>query len=175
MRTTVLAGIATLLASCLPALEPQPSLELEQLGSLIATTWDGVNGVPVEVLQDVECFEYWGECDPVLGHRAPGHEVSAMLRAFSATFQVPLVERSKAALEPPCPWSETQGTDKVRGLQAQFLQPQVVADSARVVVFSGCAAADRRMSGFRQAHEFVFSRDENGVWTLVSHQLVYIT
>lgn len=175
MRTFFAIAVAIWVASCLPSLEPEPSLELGRLGSLIAAEWDGVNGVPVEVRLEVECMEYWGECDPGLGHHAPPHAVSAMISAFSETLEVPLLEGADAEAGPQCPWSESPRPDGRQGLQAQFLEPQIVGDSARVVVFSRCAAPDRRMGGFRQAHEFVFSRDESGLWTLVSRQLVFIT
>jgi hypothetical protein len=123
---------------------------LDQIGRLIAIEWDGTNGLPLQVVADVPCDEFWTACVENGAHAAPPQAVSAMLKAFASQLDVESLASGEGTPQAICEWGNTEGVADLgpTGLRVQFLQPQIVRDSTRVIVVSSCVLPEGCRAGF---------------------------
>ena len=159
--------VALWLAGCSAGQHPDG---LDGIGRAVASNLDSSNGLPTAVLDEYLCDSRVEPCRDREDHwDASLVDASTLVSAFAEARAIP-VERY-SGYGPRCEWSEASDTRPV-GLWADFLQPEIVGDSARVELMTGCVADQQ---AFSQIHEFVLERDEEGVWGVVSRRLLSIT
>ena len=156
------------LAGCTAAQSPD---DLDGIGRAVASNLDSSNGLPTAVADEYVCQFRVEPCRDRAGHfDASLADASSLVSAFAEALGIPVEHYSGSG--PRCEWEEASDALPVVGLWADFLLPEILGDSARVELFTGCSVAGE---AFSQFHEFVLNKDERGVWEVVSRQLLSIT
>ena len=144
--------------------------DLDGIGRAVASDLDSRNGFPTAVLDEYLCDSRVETCREREDHwDASLVDASVLVTAFAEVRGIPVEHYS--GYGPRCEWVEASDTRTV-GLWADFLQPVILGDSARVELMTGCVADQK---AFSQTHEFVLKKDGEGVWAVVSRQRLIIT
>ena len=155
-------------ASQSPASQSPDSLS--GIGRAVARNLDSSNGFPTAVLDEYLCNSRVEPCRDREDHwDASLVDVSTLVSAFAEARGISAMRYR--GYGPRCEWDESSDLQPL-GLWAEFFQPEIQGDSARVELMTGCVR-DRR--AFSQIHEFVLKRDGRGVWEVVSRRLRSIT
>ncbi|MDH3423016.1 MAG: hypothetical protein OEN00_08480 [Gemmatimonadota bacterium] len=140
----------------------------------MAAHWDPSAGDPTTVLDEFVCGLTGDNCDRVGDRLVHPLDASAIVEAFARTGGIEI--RPVGESRPDCPGFAAPDAEWV-GRSAQFEAPEVVADSARIVVWTQCV--QQRPNGRRslstRADEFVFRRGPDGDWDLVLRRLYGIS
>ncbi len=160
------------LAGCTASQSPAAlgSDDLSSIGGAVARNLDSLNGFPTVILDEYLCDSRFEPCRDRENHwDASLVDASTLVSAFAEALSIPVMRYS--GYGPRCEWDDSSDLQPL-GLWADFFQPEIYGDSARVELMTGCIV-DRR--AFSQIHEFVLERDGRGVWEVVSRRLRSIT
>ena len=160
------------LAGCTAAQTPA-SRSPDDLGGIdraVARNLDSSNGFPTAVLDEYLCNSRVEPCRDREGHwDASLVDASIVISNFAEVRGIPIMRYG--GYGPRCEWDDSSELQPL-GLWADFFQPEIHGDSARVELMTGCVV-DRQ--AFSQIHEFVLKTDGRGVWEVVSRRLRSIT
>lgn len=166
-RTAWRILVVLCLAGCTAAQGPD---DLDGIGRAVASNLDSTNGFPTAVLDEHVCQFRVEPCRDREGHLGASLiDASTLVSAFAEAVRIPVERYSGHG--PRCEWDETSDAVPV-GLWAEFLEPEIQGDSARVELYTRCSEAG---AAFEQLHEFVLERNEEGVWEVASRRLRSIT
>lgn len=141
--------------------------DLDGIGRAVASNLDSPDGLPTAVLDEYVCHSSVEPCRDREGYFAASLiDASSLVSGFAEALSIPLEHYSGSV--PRCEWGEASD-GRPAGLWANFLPPEIVGDSARVQLFTGCSVAGE---SFSRLHEFVLRTDRGGVWEVVSRRLL---
>ena len=159
--------VALSLTGCFTGQGPD---DLDGIGRAVASDLDARNGLPTVVSDEYLCDSRVEPCREREDHwDASLVDASGLVSAFAEAHGIPVEHYS--GYGPRCEWVEASDNRPV-GLWADFHQPEILGDSARVELMTGCVADQQ---AFSQIHEFVLKKDGEGVWAVVSRQRLSIT